>query len=404
LLRADDITSGLPGLWGLDPTVTYLNHGSFGACPRAVLELQTSYRERLEREPMRFFLKEHDRLLDEAREAIARFVGAAPEGVVLVRNPTTAVSAVLRSLDLSPGDEILLTDHTYAGCWKAAEHVAARAGARVTVARLPFPLSSAEEVEEAVLRGASERTRLALIDHVTSPTGLALPVSRLVPELQARGVDCLVDGAHAPGMIPLDVASLGAAYYVGHGHKWLCAPKGVAFLWVREDRRDAVAPPVLSLGRAREGAPGDPYLASFAWNGTDDWSPAYCLPFAIEHLGAAVEGGWTGLMARNRKLALEARRTLCTQLGVGLPAPDDMVASLATVPLPGSREETGGGLDPLQVNLIEDHRMEVPVVRWPAPPGRGIRLSAQLYNTIPDFERLAEAVVAWEQRRSRPSL
>ena len=390
MLAAGDIRSGLPGLWGLDPTVTYLNHGSFGACPRAVLELQASMRERLERAPMRFFFEEHDRLMDAAREAVARFVGASAEGLVLVRNPTTGVNAVLRSLRLSPGDELLIADHTYPGCRNAVEHVAARAGARVVTARVPFPLRSANEAFEAVLALVSDRTRFALIDHVTSPTGLVLPVSRIVSALEARGVDCLVDGAHATGTVPVDVGSLGAAYYVGHGHKWLCAPKGAAFMWVREDRRAELEPSVVSLGRARESAPEDPFLAAFSWNGTDDLSPVFCLPFAIEHLGAEVEGGWPGLMARNRMLALEARHLLCARLGIDLPAPDDMIASLAAVPLPDSHEEPRDGFDPLQLRLLEEHRIEVPIMRWPAAPHRLIRLSAQLYNTIADYERLAE--------------
>ena len=394
MLTADDTTTGLPDLWALDPTVIYLNHGSFGACPRAVLELQARLRERLERGPMRFFFEEHDRLLDGAREAVARFAGASAEGLVLVRNPTTGVNAVLRSLRLSPGDELLVTDHTYAGCRNAVYQVAARADARVEVARVPFPLGSADDAVEAVLARVSARTRLALIDHVTSPTGIVLPIARIVRELEERGVDCLVDGAHAPGMVPVDVAAVGAPYYVGHGHKWLCAPKGAAFLWVREDRRAEVEPPVLSLGPAREAAPEDPYLASFSWNGTDDLTPCYCLPFALEHLGSQVEGGWPGLMARNRRLALEARRLLCSRLGVALPAPDEMIGSLAAVPLPNSHEEPRGGFDPLQLRLLEEHRIEVPVVRWPAPPRRLLRLSAQLYNTVADYERVAAALEA----------
>src|SRR5262249_16600935 len=199
--------------------ITFLNHGSFGACPRPVLDAQSRIREEMEREPVRFLARENDARIDAARAALAAFVGARPDDLVFVANATSGVNAVARSPRLEPGDEILTTDHAYNACRNALDWVAGRAGARVVVAAVPFPLAHEDEIVDAILGAVTPRTRLALIDHVTSPTALVFPVKRLIAQLQAAGVDVIVDGAHAPGMVLLDVAGLGAAYYPGNCHK-----------------------------------------------------------------------------------------------------------------------------------------------------------------------------------------
>src|SRR6266851_1389866 len=196
---------GFIGLWSLDPAVTFLNHGSYGACPIKILEAQDRYRRQLETEPVQFFLREQEPAMDRARRELATFVGADPDDVVFVHNATSGVNSVLRSLILEPGQELLATNHGYAACRNSLEWTAARWGARVTVAEVPFPIGSPEMVLEAVLGKVSSRTKLALLDHVTSPTGLVFPIARLVAELERRGVETLVDGAHAPGMVPLDL-------------------------------------------------------------------------------------------------------------------------------------------------------------------------------------------------------
>lgn len=378
-------------LWSLDPEIAFLNHGSFGACPRPVLEAQARQREQMEREPVRFFLRELEAQLDQARAALADFVGADADDLAFVPNATAGVNTVLRSLALEPGDELLTTDHEYNACRNALEATAARAGARVVVATVPFPLESPDQVVEALLAAAGPRTRLLLVDHVTSQTGLVLPIARIVAALEERGIDTLVDGAHAPGMVPLDLRALGAAYYTGNCHKWICAPKGAALLHVRRDRQQRVRPLSISHGANATREDRSRFRLEFDWTGTFDPTPFLCVPEALRLLGGLLPGGWPALQEHNRRTALAARALLCEALGCAAPSPDEMIGSLASVPLPpgdGAPLRSALSLDPLQDALLERHRVEVPVIPWPAPPRRLLRISAQIYNERTEYERL----------------
>jgi isopenicillin-N epimerase len=379
-------------VWALDPAVAFLNHGSFGACPAPVLEAQQRLRQEMEREPVRFLGRELEGRLDAARAGLGAFLGAEPDDLAFVPNATTGVNTVLKSLAFGPDDELLTTDHLYDACRNALEFAARRAGARVVVAPVPFPLDHEQRVVDAVLGAVTRRTRLALLDHVTSPTGLVLPLGRLVAELARDGIDTLVDGAHAPGMLPLDLRALGAAYYAGNCHKWLCAPKGAAFLHVRHDRQAGIRPLVLSHGANSPRADRSRFRLEFDWTGTHDPTAYLAVPEAIRVLGAALPGGWPALMARNRALALAARRRLAEALGLAPPCPDAMIGSLAAVPLPDADRPMPPRRDPLQVALLERFRIEVPVIAWPASPGRLLRVSAQLYNTPEQYLRLADAL------------
>ena len=380
--------------WTLDPRVEFLNHGSFGACPRRVLDVQQELRARMERQPVLFLSRELEPLLDEARAALARFVGADPDDLGFVPNATTGVNTVVRSLRLGPGDEVLTTDHAYNAC-RNALRVLEPAGVRVVTAALPWPGVTPAQVIEAVVAAVTPRTRLALIDHVTSPTGLVFPVETLVRALAERGVDTLVDGAHAPGMLPLDVDRIGAAYYTGNCHKWLCTPKGSGFLHVRRDRQDGVLPLAVSHGFNSTRTDRSRFRLLFDWGGTDDPTPFLCIPEAIRFLGSLLPGGWSALMQRNRELALTGRALLCDALGIPQPAPAEMIGSLAAVPLPDSEgppPPAGSMNDPLQRTIYDRYRVEVPIFVFPRHPRRLVRIAAQLYNSRAQIELLARVL------------
>jgi isopenicillin-N epimerase len=390
-------TAGCPrDHWLLDPEVIFLNHGSFGATPKAVLAEQARIRHTMEREPLVFFDHLYLDQLDQAREALAKFVGARTDDLAFIVNATTGVNTVLRSLQLAPGDELLVTDHEYNACRNALDAVAEDGGARVVVAPIPFPIGDEDEAFNAVLERLSSRTRLVLIDHVTSQTGLVLPIERLIGEAQSRGVDVLVDGAHAPGMVELDLDSLGAAYYTGNLHKWTCAPKGAAFLHVRQDRRHDVRPLVISHGANASSDQRSRFHLEHDWTGTRDPSAWLSVPKAIREMESFVEGGWPEVRRRNRMLVLEGRRILCQALGLEAPSPESMIGSLASIPIP---DGDGGSVndlfpfDRLQERLFEEFRIEVPVISWPCVPRRLVRISAQLYNEKWHYAALADALI-----------
>lgn len=378
--------------------MTFLNHGSFGCCPRPVLKFQRAIQDRLERQPVGFLVDEFEALWDKSRRALARFVGADAQDLVYVGNATTGVNTVLRSLEFKRGDELLVTDHEYNACRCALDFVAARAGARVVVAKIPFPIHSPQQAADAVLERVTRRTRLALVDHVTSPTGLILPVENIVRELNRRGVESLVDGAHAPGMMPLNLNRLGATYYTGNAHKWLCTPIGAALLHIRRDRQKNIRPLVISHGANSPRTDRSRFLLEFGWMGTADFSAWLSVPESLRVIGSLLPGGWPAVMRRNRALALAARKLLCEALNVLPPCPDEMIGALAAVPLPdmtaadAARITNVIALDPLRGRLLREHGIEVPVSPWPAPPKRLLRVSAQLYNSLPQYEKLSAAL------------
>lgn len=381
-------------IWSLDPAVSHLNHGSFGAAPAPALEAQLRWRDLLESNPTRFMLEHYQPALDRARERLAEFVGADPAGLVFVRNATEGVNAVLRSLEasLGPGDEIAVTDHGYNACRNAAAAAAARPGARVVTASIPFPIDSPGRAFESVMGAVTDRTKLVLIDSVTSPTALILPVDELVTALEP-GIEVLVDAAHAPGMIDFDVSAIGASYITANCHKWMCAPKGSAFLYVREDRRRGVYPAVISHGyNGAWPASGGHLHTQFDWTGTDDPTAWLAVPDALDAVGGLHPDGWEGVRRANRELCLAGRNILLDALGAAAPAPDEMIGSLASVPLPEAPGRAETIFDPLMAVLRAKWSIEAMVYSWPGPPGRLLRISAHRYNRLEEYERLAEAV------------
>jgi isopenicillin-N epimerase len=322
--------------------------------------------------------------------------------LAFVPNATTGVNTVLQSLRFEPGDELLTNDHEYNATINAMRAVAARDGAQVVVANVPFPIAGPDEVADAILAAVTERTRLVLVSHVTSPTALIFPVEALVAELARRGIDTLVDAAHAPGMVPVDVDALGAAYWTGNGHKWLCGPKGTAILWVREDRRDRIHPLVVSHGANAPLAGRTRFRHEFDWVGTADPTGFLALPAAIDWMARAAPegGGWPAVMAANHALAIAGRDIVATALGIEAPAPGSMLGSMAALPLSIAGVDDDDTAEAFRRALVAEDRIQVPIGGWPVRAARAearpsqvlLRISAQLYNEPADYERLARVL------------
>jgi isopenicillin-N epimerase len=375
--------------WPLDPAVTYLNHGAFGSCPRPVQEVATGLRERFERSPMQFVLRDAEPLIDEARAAASALMGAAGEDLVFLPNATTAVCTVLASLPLRPGDELVVTDHAYNACRNALNFHARRTGMSVVVARVPFPSTGAEEIVAAVLGAVTPRTRLALLDHVSSPTALVFPIADLVRALGARGVDTLVDGAHAPGTVSVDLRALDATYYVANLHKWCGVPKTAALLYVRRDRQPDVRPLVIGHGANSPRTDRSRFLLEFDWTGTHDPSATLSLPAALRYMSGLLPGGLPALRDRNHELVVSARALVADVLDVPLPCPAEMLGAMATLPLPATMSIPAPAL---YEALWRRHGIEAPVFEWPSPGRPMLRICAQIYNELSQYQKLADAV------------
>jgi isopenicillin-N epimerase len=365
-------------LWPLEPTVAHVNHGSYGAVPTPVLEEQQSWRDRMESNPLRFLRRELPAALVAARAEVAGFLGAGATSLAFVHNATSGASTVLAAFPLEPGDAVLLTDHAYGAVRIAAERFAPDRGARVDSVHLPLTAED-DEVVDLVLGAVHERTRLVVLDQVTSPTARRLPLVRLVPALQERGVAVLVDGAHAPGMLAVDLDRLGADFFIGTLHKWCCAPRGTGVLHAAERWRPVLRPLVASWGED-EGFP-----LAFDDTGTEDPSAWLSAPRALRVL----EGlGLDRLRRHNVELAVAGQLEVAAALQVpAADLPRDSGVSMQLVPLPEGVADTPAAAGALQDKIAEQAAVEVAISSF---YGRGyVRLSAHAYNAPADYRRLA---------------
>ena len=371
-------------LWAFEEDMVFLNHGAYGATPRELLERQNEWRIRMEAQPPRFFMNELPGLIGEAAGALADFVGAAPERTVLLENATSGINAVVRSLRFAPGERIVTTDHVYGAVRNTLRFVAGRSGAEVVEVPVPMPLGAAADVADAVESALDERTRLVVIDHIASASALVFPVEDIVRRCRERGIPVLVDGAHAPGHVDLDVGAIGAHWYVGNGHKWLCAPKGVAFLTAAAGAAaTGIHPTTISH------AYGQGLAAEFGKIGTRDPSAWLCIPDAIEfhrRLGGSV------LRERNAALARAAGVDLAAALETTLGGPAASFGAMVTVRLPCDLDATWENAGRIRDRLWHHRRIEALVA---AVGGHlWLRLSVFAYNDEADFGGLSEAVRA----------
>lgn len=369
--------------WLLDDRIHYLNHGAFGATPKHVLEAQTRWRETMERDPTHFMVE----LLPEALRAVidrlAPVIGTTASQLALVENATAGVNAVLRSIRWQAGDRIVIANHAYPGVKAALRYVADRHDLTIVEAQVPWPLSDAAALIDAYDKALKGDVRLAIVDHVFSPLAIVTPVESVVDLCRARGIPVLVDGAHAPGMLPLTLDALGADWYVGNCHKWLCAPKGCAFLMATPEAQHDLHPAVVSSYY------GKGFAEEFGWPGTVDPTARLALPAALDFIEALGVNRYTTAL---REQARAAAEMLATAWHIEPGAPPDLFGAMVTLPFPVNEAGTETNARRWQKRLYEEHRIEVPVLAienrlW-------VRISAQVYNELEDFQQLAGAPVA----------
>jgi isopenicillin-N epimerase len=390
-----DMPSHLAKHWTFDPSRVFLNHGSFGACPDFVIKEQRMWQNLMEKEPVQFFEELMPDLLLNSRIALAEFLSCDANDLAFVSNATSGVNTILRSLQFEQGDEILVPNHAYQACRNTIDFVASRWGAKVVEVAIPFPVDGPQTVIELMKSACSERTKLVMIDTVTSPTGLRMPFEELTAFFEGKGVEVLLDAAHGIGMIPLNLGKLGASYVTSNCHKWLCAPKGSAFLYVRSDKQSKIQPLTISHGHTFPLGDTTRFRHEFDWTGTQDISGWCAIPAVIEGMSKLIDGGWEAIMQHNHDLAIQGRDILCERLGIEQPCPNEMIACISTIQLPGGipAREKMHEPDPLHHILSEKYNIQVPVWSWPSPEGRYLRISAQLYNSVEQYELLADALV-----------
>lgn len=369
----------------LRPDVVFLNHGSFGACPRPVFEAYQRWQLELERQPVEFLGRRSRRLLREAREALGGFVGADPDDLVYVPNATTGVNAVARSLDLRREDEVVVTDHEYGAVERTWQAACRERGARLVRAAVPVPVRTPGEIVERVWSAVGPRTRVLAVSHITAATALILPIAGLIERARAAGILTVIDGAHAPGQIPLDLRRLGPDFYSANCHKWMCAPKGSGFLYARADLKDILRPPITSWGDAADGAVPSHFLNEFEWQGTEDIARYLAVPEAIRFLR---EHDWEAVRARAHALVRRFREAVAALTGAAPLCPDGAgwYAQMASMPIPVPVEEAAV----FQRRLYDAFGIEIPVFPW---NGRSLlRISVQAYNTADDVDALVRAL------------
>jgi len=379
--------SSLKNYFLLDPNVHFLNHGSFGACPKPVFEAYQTWQLRLERQPVLFLGREHDRLLKESRQALRDYLNASADDLVYIPNVTHGVNIIARSLNLGPGDEILTTDHEYGACDNTWDFICGKTGAKYIHQSIPLPLPTDDEIVEQFWKAVTPRTKAVYLSHITSPTALRLPVEKICQRAKQAGILSIVDAAHSPGQIPVDLQALGADVVFGNCHKWMLAPKGAAFLHVRRERQHLIEPLIVSWGynAAPETTTGSRFIDLLQWTGTKDPAAALAVPTAIQFMQ---EHHWEEIRAECHSLLRTAIEKVCDLTGLppSYPLDSDLYSQMGIAPLP----ICNSGL--LKSRLYDEFRIEVPLTQW--NDRQFVRISIQGYNTREDVDALVDALNA----------
>ncbi len=370
----------------LDPQVTFLNHGSFGATPRPVFREYQRWQRELERQPVEFLGRRHNDLMRAARQALADYLGTERDDLVYVINATTGINIVARSFKLGPGDEVLTSDHEYGACDRAWRFLAGKCGFSYRHQSIPVPVTTPGDLVKTLWQGVTSRTKVIFLSHITSPTALIFPVAEVCRRAKKQGILTVIDGAHAPGQIALALDGLGADFYTGNLHKWLCAPKGSAFLYARPEVQAMLEPLVISWGYETEMPGPSQFVDHHEFWGTRDISAFLAVPAAIRFQR---ENRWSEVRAECHKLAREAQQRIVELTGLPPLHPDDAVwyAQMAAAPLPAETD-----IVKLKMQLYDEYRIEVPLIAWNGV--KLIRVSIQGYNGQRDVDELMRALVA----------
>ena len=381
--------------WSLDQDIVFLNHGSFGATPKYILEKQSEYRDLMEKEPVDFFVNIMPDILHQSKSALADFVGASPNDMVFAQNTTTGVNQILASFPYEQGDEWLVTSHAYGACTNAIKHFAKRNKINLNIAEIPFPVNDEITILKSIEKKITKNTKLALIDHITSASGMIFPVEKIIHLLHSHNIKVIIDGAHVPGMIDLNIKKLNPDFYIGNCHKWLCAPKGSAFIYVRNEYKKLVKPLVISHFNDTDLKGESHWSNQFMWDGTHDFSQYLCVKDTIDFMDSIHSKGWEGIIEHNHNLVWKGANLIADKIGAKLPLKEKFIGSIINIPMPDGKQgfpkfnETSA----LKKVLFEKYKIEVPIFFFPTEPKQWIRLSAQLYNSLDQYDYLGDCLV-----------
>jgi isopenicillin-N epimerase len=382
--------------WKLNENIVYLNHGSFGATPTVVLEKQHQLQLATEAEAIEFYIDKLPQLLQGSKAALGDFVSTSSNNLVFVQNTTTGVNMILNSLPAQKGDEWLTTSHGYGACVHAFKHYAAKNKCKVNIAAIPYPLQSDDEIMEAIEKSITPKTTLALIDYITSATAVIFPIAKIIALLHSKNIKVIVDAAHAPGMVDFSIDTLQPDFFVANCHKWICSPKGSAFIYVAPQHQQLVHPLVISHYNDMAEGTAAHWSNQFMWDGTHDYTPYIAVKDALAYMPTLINGGWDAVKKHNHQLVWQAANKIANALQVPLPAPENMVGSICNIPMPD-------GVAPalkfhsnveLKNTLFHKYQIEVPVFLFPAAPQQWLRISTQLYNSMEQYDYLLDCLQA----------
>lgn len=367
----------------LDPEITFLNHGSFGACPKPIFENYQHWQLELEKQPVQFIQKHQSTQLKKSKEALAAYIGCAPEDFFFTPNPTVAINTVMRSIKLEPGDEILTTNHEYGAMDRTWNFYCQKSGAKYIRQHICLPIQSKEQLIEQFWKGYTPKTKIVFLNQISSATALIFPVKEICEKARSLGLITIIDGAHVPGHIDLNLAELNPDYYTGTMHKWMLAPKGCSFLYVKKELQETIDPLVVSWGFQSESPGNSRFLDYHEFQGTRDIAAFLTAPVAIKFLN---DNDWRSKSAQSKKLILENYKKFCDSVGSEpiCPVTNEFLGQMCSIPIRTEKPAL------LKETLFEKYKIEIPVMR--IDHGIFLRISLNAYNTESDLEKLFNAI------------